>query len=273
MNKHKIIFLIGCPRTGSTFIHSNLRNNKKLNVLKKENHFFISKKTLLNKSNFKKDKRFLIDKNLKYYITQLSLNKVNIDINTLYFYDIDSLLRIKYFFPKSEFICILRDPVQRHYSHCITQIKKFYLYKYSEKNFISLKNFLKTKNNFLLSKQMTNLSNYSKHINNLRKNKISCKYFLYEKIFVDKSQLKKLFFRFGYKKKKIRSLKKIHSSETYDIKFDKSSLISKIIFFILKRYFKKKIILTIAKFKNFYPSSFMKKKFSKEYYLFKKIFN
>ena len=127
MYNHKIIFLIGCPRTGSTYLYKTLKNVKNINLLPKENHFFLSK-NLVEKANYFSSPKYFHNSSIKYYLKKLSLEKINYDVNTFYFYDIKTLKTIKKFFPKSKFFCFLRDPINRHYSHAITQIKKYYLY-------------------------------------------------------------------------------------------------------------------------------------------------
>ena len=52
MYKHKIFFLIGCPRTGSTYLYNVLKKNPKINLLPKENHFFLSKNIFKKKKLF-----------------------------------------------------------------------------------------------------------------------------------------------------------------------------------------------------------------------------
>ena len=42
MYKHVIYFLIGCPRTGSTYLHNVLKQNHRINLLPKENITIIS---------------------------------------------------------------------------------------------------------------------------------------------------------------------------------------------------------------------------------------
>ena len=42
MYKHKIYFLIGTPRSGTTYLYNVLKKNNKINILPKENHFFLN---------------------------------------------------------------------------------------------------------------------------------------------------------------------------------------------------------------------------------------
>ena len=107
MYKHIIYFLIGCPRTGTTFLHNILKKNTKINLLPKENHFFLSKKIFKETKSDYDTPKFQLKISIKYYLDKLDINKINYDINTLYFYDIKALKIIKKKFPKSKFFCFL----------------------------------------------------------------------------------------------------------------------------------------------------------------------
>ena len=108
MYKHIIYFLIGCPRVGSTFLHNILKKNTKINLLPKENHFFLSSTKIFGGINYFDSPKYYFKTSIKYYLQKLSLKKINYDINTLYFYDLKALKLIKKKFPNSKFFCVLR---------------------------------------------------------------------------------------------------------------------------------------------------------------------
>ena len=252
MYKHKIFFLIGCPRTGSTFLYNILKNNQKINLLPKENHFFLSKK-IFKKKNYYDTPKFQENSSIKYYLSKLDINKINYDINTLYFYDLKALKIIKKNFPNSKFFCFLRDPVKRHFSHSLTQIKKYYLYRdLGDFNF-PIREFSDLKKSILFQNEMLSFSNYLFYKNLIKKNNIQCKYWSYEKLFE-----KKIFYINFLKTIKIKNFdKKInyskYSQKNYPIKFYDRSLIGKVKSILFKKFFKTRIDQTISMFKKNYP--------------------
>jgi len=263
MYKHTIYFLIGCPRTGSTFLHNILKNNNKINLLPKENHFFMTKNVLKKSSHFDLPK-FNLKTPIKYYLDQLDINKINYDINTLYFYDLKALKIIKKNFQKSKFFCFLRNPVNRHISHSVTQIKKYYLYKGRGDFRFPISDFYNLKKSLVFQNQMLLLSNYQYYKNLIKINNINCKYYSYENLFKKKNNYIKFLNDI-----KIKNFKKNfdypkHSQKNYPIKMYDISYLGKIKSLVFKRYYKKKIDETILKFKEKYPFKFMKKLFLKK---------
>ena len=263
MYKHIIYFLIGCPRTGTTFLHNILKNNNKINLLPKENHFFMTKNVFKKSSHFDLPK-FNLKTSNKYYLDQLDINKINYDINTLYFYDLKALKIIKKKFPKSKFFCFLRDPVNRHLSHSLTQIKKYYLYKGMGDFNFPISDFYNLKKSMVFKNPMLSFSNYHYYKNLIKKNNINCKYYSYEYLFKKKNnyikflndiQIKNFKKNFDYPK---------YSQKNYPIKMYARSYFGKIKSLMFKRYYKKKIDETILKFKEKYPFKFMKKLFLKK---------
>ena len=71
MYKHIIYFLIGCPRAGSTFLHNILKKNTKINLLPKENHFFLTK-NIFRKKNYFYTPKFQLKTSIKYYLDKLN---------------------------------------------------------------------------------------------------------------------------------------------------------------------------------------------------------
>jgi hypothetical protein len=260
MYKHEIYFLIGCPRTGSTFLYNILRENKEINLLPKENHFFLSKK-IFKKKNYYDTPKYKLNVSIEYYLSKLSLNKVNYDINTLYFYDLEALKIIKKKFPKSKFFCFVRDPVKRHLSHSLTQIKKYYLYKDLGDFKFPITDFYDLKKSMLFQNEMLSFSNYAYYKKRLRINKIKCKYLSYEKLFKNK----KNYIKFLKEIKVISFNKKFnyskYSQKNYLIKVYNRSIFGFIKSFFFKDFYKKKIDDVIFNFNKNYPYKAMKKIF------------
>ena len=260
MYKHKIYFLIGCPRTGSTFLYNILKHNKRINLLPKENHFFLSKK-IFKKKNYFDTPKYKLNEPIEYYLSKLNINKTNYDINTLYFYDLDALKIIKKKFPNSKFFCFLRDPVRRHYSHSLTQIKKYYLYKDFGDFKFPITDFYDLKKSILFQNEMLSFSNYTYYKKKLELNKIKCTYWSYEDLFKDKKvyvnflnkiEIKNFNKKFNYSK---------YSQKNYPIKVYDRSIFGYIKSFLFKDLYKKKIDDVIYNFSKNYPYDAMKKTF------------
>tara|TARA_B100001057_G_scaffold501156_3_gene621176 strand:+ start:3461 stop:4288 length:828 start_codon:yes stop_codon:yes gene_type:complete len=260
MYKHKIYFLIGCPRTGSTFLYNILKYNKRINLLPKENHFFLSKK-IFGKKNYFDTPKYKLNIPLEYYLSKLSINKINYDINTLYFYDLEALKIIKKNFPNSKFFCFIRDPIKRHYSHSLTQIKKYYLYKDFGDFKFPITDFYDLKKSVLFKNEMLSFSNYAYYKKKLRTNKIKCTFWSYEKLFKDKKNYIKFL-----KEIKITSFNKIfnyskYSQKNYPIKVYNRTIFGVMKSFLFKNHYKKKIDNVIFNFDKNYPYEIMKKTF------------
>ena len=268
MFAHKIFFQIGCPRTGSTFLYNLLNNVKEINLLPKENHFFL-KKPFFKKKSFYLNKKI---NNISNYVKFLDLKKINYDINTLYFYDLESLKSIKKYFPNSQFFCVLRDPVKRHLSMSLTQIKKYHFYKSTNDFNFLISDFNNFKKSFLFKEQMLTLSNYKYHRKILIKNKINCKYYNYEDLFFKKKKLKKFFKDIKIKNYDLKKNYYRHSSLEYPIKFYNKSFFEKIKNFLLKNIHKKEINNILMSFKKNYPFKIMQKVFLSDNKSLRKIF-
>lgn len=230
----KLFVIIGVPRSGTTFIHNYLKNFSEINVLQKENHFFLTKETYINPSNIFNIERYKTH-NLYKHNNYVLEKKINIDVNTMYFYDIDSLINIKKIYKENvHFICILRDPIKRFKSHTETLIKKINLSGNSHGYFIN-----KGMSNSLIfdeiiKEDFINYSNYKKYMDLIRSNGIKVDYYCYEKLFTNNSNLESFFRIFGIHHK-FNSTTKIHDSKNYPIKSDsnKSSLHGLIKFLIV----------------------------------------
>ena len=254
--------MIGCPRTGSTFLYNILKTKKGINLLPKENHFFLSP-NIFRKKNYYDTPKYQLKTSIDYYLKKLKINQINYDINTLYFYDLKALKIIKKNFPNSKFFCFLRDPVSRHYSHSVTQIKKYFLYKELGDFDFPLKNFYDLKKSMVFQNTMLSFSNYKYFQSLLKKNKIKCNYHNYEYLFMKKINYKNFLKQIkvnGYRRK---DDKPIHMLKNYPIKLYDRSYYGQIKSLVLKKFYKKKINDTLIKFKKIYPFNTMKKLFNK----------
>lgn len=247
----KLFVIIGVPRSGTTFIYNNFQNIPEVNLLQKENHFFLTKETYINPENIFNIERyntFNIDK----HKNSISEKKINIDINTLYFYDIDSLKNIKKIYKENvHFVCILRDPKKRFISHAETLIKKISILGNGKGYFINNSmSYSKIFEN-LLKEEFINYSNYKKYIDLIRSNGIKVDYYCYEKLFSNSENLKNFYRSFGVNPK-INTFKKVHDSKNYPIKSD----ISKSNLFVLIKFlitlFKIKRLILKLRSKRFY---------------------
>ncbi len=233
----KLFVIIGVPRSGTTFIHNYLKNFSEINLFKKENHFFLTKETYINPSNIFNIERYNTQ-NLYKHKNLISKKKINVDVNTLYFYDVESLINIKKIYKENvHFICILRDPIKRFLSHTETLIKKIDLSGNRHGYFIN-----KDMSNSLifdeiLKEEFINFSNYRKYMDLIKSNAIKVDYYCYEKLFSNNSNLESFFSIFGIQYKFNLNIK-IHDSKNYPIKSDsnKSNLfgITKYLLVLLK---------------------------------------
>ena len=213
----KLFVIIGVPRSGTTFIHNHLKKFSSINLLEKENHFFLTKETYINPKNIFNIKRY-DKKNIYLHKNKLSEKKINVDINTLYFYDLDSLINIKKIYGENvRFICILRDPLKRFISHTETLIKKIDLSINNQSYFINKNMSNKRIFQEILKDEFIDYSNYSKYIDQININQIQVDYFSYEKIFSNKKNLEN-FFKIFQLNTKIDLKNKIHSKKKYPIK-------------------------------------------------------
>jgi hypothetical protein len=264
MYKHVIYFLIGCPRTGSTYLHNVLKQNHRINLLPKENHFFM-KKNLIKRRYYYKKPNYHQKTPISHYIEKLDINKINYDINTLYFYDLDSLKTIKKIFPKSIFICFLRDPVKRHLSMSLNNIKKYYYYKGTGDFKFPISDFYDLKKSWVFKDEMLNLSNYDHYKKILKKNKINCKYYNSEHLFKNKKNYIKFLNDIKIKTFNSKLNYSKHSQKEYLIKLNNSSYFEKIKTLIFKKFYQKKVEDTVLQFKKNYPTEIMKKIFLKKH--------
>ena len=263
MYKHKIYFLIGCPRTGSTYLHNILKHIKKINLLPKENHFFLSK-NVFKRNYFYKTPNYQLKTSISHYLNKLDFKKINYDINTLYFYDLKALKTIKKIFPNSSFFCFLRDPIKRHFSMSLNNIKKYYLYKSTGDFKFPISDFCDLKKSWVFNNEMLSYSNYFYHKKILKQNKIKYKYYYYENLFLKKKNYNNFLKDIEIKKFDKKIIYAKHSQLDYPYKFNNDSFRERAKNFIFKNHYKKEINKTLFEFKKNYPTEIMKKTFSKK---------
>ena len=80
----------------------------------------------------------------------------------------------------------MRDPVKRHLSHSLTQIKKYYLYKDLGDFDFPITDFLNLQKSMAFKNEMLSFSNYRYYKKLIKKNAIKCKYWSYEDLFKNK---------------------------------------------------------------------------------------
>jgi hypothetical protein len=116
------LFIVGAPKSGTSFLYENLKNNNEIFLpkVKELNYFSYSE---LVKESYYKD--FKVKDNKKY----LSLykdgfnKKYLVDASVSYFAYPKVAKRIKEFNSKAKIIIILRDPVDRAFSHYLMDIR------------------------------------------------------------------------------------------------------------------------------------------------------
>ena len=108
-SKIKLDFIVlGAHRCGTTWLHENLYHHPEivLSKSKKELHFFDRKENYNRGVNFYNDYFKIQEKNKLYgEVTPSYLSTINVPE------------RIKFYFPKAKFIVMLRNPIERLYSH------------------------------------------------------------------------------------------------------------------------------------------------------------
>ena len=107
---------IGAARSGTSWLHNTLKEHPRISFgLQKELNFFND--TYASYSAHILPKNFT--KGLDWYLRQLVLeeDKINGEISPTYFTDENAPSRIKQLFPHVKILVILRNPIDRAYSH------------------------------------------------------------------------------------------------------------------------------------------------------------
>lgn len=110
------LFIIGAPKAGTTFLFEKLKNCKDLFFpkLKELNYFSFS--DLQERSYYKDYKINDLDKYLSFY-RESENEKYLIDASVSYFTSEKAIKNLAEFNPDSKIIIILRNPIQRAFSH------------------------------------------------------------------------------------------------------------------------------------------------------------
>ena len=119
------LFIVGAPKSGTTFLYERLKNNEELFFPKIKELNFFSYETLRSNSYYQDYKIEDINKYLGFYKT-VKNEKYIIDPSVSYFADKDVPSAIFNFNPDSKIVIILRNPIKRAYSHYLMDIRMGY---------------------------------------------------------------------------------------------------------------------------------------------------
>jgi hypothetical protein len=121
------LFIIGAPKSGTTFLYDKLKNHPQLFFPKiKELNYFSYE--FLNKYSYYKDFKIKSEKKYLSFFKKGSDKKYLVDASVSYFTFDDVPKKIKKFNPESKFIIIVRDPYKRAYSHYLMDKRMGYAY-------------------------------------------------------------------------------------------------------------------------------------------------
>jgi hypothetical protein len=163
------LFIIGAPKAGTTFLFEKLKNSNDFFFPKLKELNYFSFNDLNEKSYYNDYKVNTLDKYLSFYKNTESAKYI-IDGSVSYFTSENALKDIAGFNPESKIIIILRNPIQRAFSHY--QMDK--RMGYATKNF---KDYLKDKSDRHYHEYIEN-SLYFQNI------KIATKYFSAKNIII-----------------------------------------------------------------------------------------
>jgi len=136
-------FVIGPPKCGTTTLYHWLRTNHSIFLpIEKEPHYFMFKDESLKYKGPGDNERLkrMVTTDQKAYINLFGAKKINQlagDCSTMYFYSVKAIENIKEYNPNAKIIIVLRNPVERAFSHFMHQVRDGY-----EKATDPLKSFL-----------------------------------------------------------------------------------------------------------------------------------
>jgi hypothetical protein len=110
------LFIIGAPKAGTTFLFEKLKNSNDFFFPKLKELNYFSFNDLNEKSYYNDYKVNTLDKYLSFYKNTESAKYI-IDGSVSYFTSENALKDIASFNPESKIIIILRNPIQRAFSH------------------------------------------------------------------------------------------------------------------------------------------------------------
>jgi hypothetical protein len=110
------LFIIGAPKAGTTFLFEKLKNSSDFFFPKLKELNYFSCNDLNEKSYYNDYKINSLEKYLSFY-KNVDTVKYLIDGSVSYFTSENALKELKSFNPESKIIIILRNPIQRAFSH------------------------------------------------------------------------------------------------------------------------------------------------------------
>jgi hypothetical protein len=125
-------FLVGPPKCGTTTAYHWLKTNPSIFVpIVKEPHFFQFKNKSLAYSGLgdkKRLDRMVVQEEDAYLGLYESKNEEQLcgDCSTMYFYSEDAIREIKLHNPQAKIIIVLRNPIERAFSHYMHQVRDGY---------------------------------------------------------------------------------------------------------------------------------------------------
>jgi hypothetical protein len=129
--KMPAFIVIGAPKAGTTSLHEYLRQNPRISLpLRKETHFFVADKNstpLVEKYLGRTLENEKPIENLDDYLAEFERKGDEItygEVCPSYFFYPNASVNIKKYCPDAKIICILRNPVDRFYSHCRFNISR-----------------------------------------------------------------------------------------------------------------------------------------------------
>lgn len=117
MNKPNL-FIVGAPKAGTTFLYEKLANQPDIFFSKTKELNYFTFNELKKESYYKDFKVKSLSQYLKYYNGSKN-SKYLVDASVSYFTSISAPFEIQKFNPTAKIIIILRDPVDRAFSHYI----------------------------------------------------------------------------------------------------------------------------------------------------------
>lgn len=110
------LFIIGAPKAGTTLLYNRLKDHPDIFFPKQKELNFFTKDELLEKSYYKDFKITSFDSYLNAF-KKAAKYKYKVDGSVSYFASYEAIRQINIFNNKAKFIIILRDPIDRAFSH------------------------------------------------------------------------------------------------------------------------------------------------------------
>jgi hypothetical protein len=152
------LFIVGAPKSGSSFLYDKLRDHQDLFFPKTKELNFFSYSILEASSYYKDYKVRSLEKYVKLF-AQGKYSKYRVDASVSYFAYQEIASKIKKFSPSAKIIIILRNPVQRAFSHYLMDKRMGYAKK-------SFQEYIQSNTNSPYYHQYIGNSSYMLHVEN-----------------------------------------------------------------------------------------------------------